>query len=478
MAEGCFVRACRLSGLPALNFVFMVFLKILPPAKRSPVTVGLERRTGSGHTMKPDRHIPFSTFILHLHPASVREGSLKLDRTFGLGGAAALLVLIQCITGILLRFYYEPFPGRAYESIVTLQETVHFGRFVRNIHHWSGVLLVMVTVLHLLRVFLTGAYRGPRKISWLAGLALLALVVLSNFTGYLLPWDQLAYWAVTVSTSILQYIPIVGNGLREFLIAGKEVDANTLLAFYSFHTAVLPILLVALMFYHFWRVRKAGGVLVPEQDGKQDYVPTIPALVYREGVAALVVIAVVFLLSAVAGAPLLDRANPDYSLNPTKAPWYFAGVQELLMHFHPLFAAFVIPVAAVALVGCLPYLKYDQEPTGRWFHSERGKRSARVAAIAGALATVAGILANEFVVNFETLLPAFPPVVSNGLVPFLLILGFLYGFHRYLVRRLSLSDVEAVQALCVLVITAFIILTLTGVVFRGTDMALTFPGVP
>jgi quinol-cytochrome oxidoreductase complex cytochrome b subunit len=425
--------------------------------------------------MKSDERVPFSNFLFHLHPAYVREGSLQFHRTFGLGGVAALLIVLQCITGILLRYYYEPFPGRAYESILVLQNTVLFGRFVRNIHHWSGVLLVMITFLHLLRVFLTGAYRNPRKISWLVGLLLLALVVLSNFTGYLLPWDQLAYWAITVSTSILQYVPLIGNSLREFVLAGKEVDANTLLVFYNFHTAVFPFLLLALMSYHFWRVRKVGGVLTPDIPGKQEYVPAYPNLVYREGVAALVVIAVVFSFSAFANAPLLDRANPNYSLNPTKAPWYFAGIQELLMHFHPLFAAFIIPVAAIALTASLPYLKYDQEPSGLWCHSERGKRSAKFAAIVGALVTIAGIVSSEYFVDFGRLFPVLPAVVSNGVVPFLIALGILYGFFRYIVRRFALSTVEAVQALCIVVVTAFAILTLTGIVFRGTDMALTIP---
>jgi quinol-cytochrome oxidoreductase complex cytochrome b subunit len=425
--------------------------------------------------VKSDARAPFSNFLLHLHPAYVTEGSLEFHRTFGLGGIAALLIVLQCITGILLRYYYDPFPGRAYESILMLQYTVLFGRFVRNMHHWSGVLLVMVTFLHLLRVLLTGAYRGPRKISWLVGLLILALVVLSNFTGYLLPWDQLAYWAITVSTTILQYVPVIGSSLREFVVAGKEVDANTLLVFYNFHTSVFPLLLLGLMTYHFWRVRKTGGVFVPETPGKLAYVPAFPNLVYREGVAALVVIAIVFSFSVFANAPLLDRANPNYSLNPTKAPWYFAGIQELLMHFHPLFAAFIIPLAVIVLTASLPYLKYDQEPSGLWFHSERGKRSAKVAAIAGALVTIAGIVAGEYFVDFERLLPMLPAVVSNGLIPFLILVGVLYVFYRYIVRRFTLSTVETVQALCIVVVTALVILTLTGIVFRGTDMALTIP---
>jgi quinol-cytochrome oxidoreductase complex cytochrome b subunit len=425
--------------------------------------------------MKSRGFSTFTTAILHLHPASVREDSLKLHRTFGLGGAAALLFALQCVTGILLRFYYEPFPGKAYDSILVLRNDVLFGQFIRNIHHWSGVFLLVVTFLHLLRVFLTGAYRGSRKVSWLVGLALLALVVLSDFTGYLLPWDQLAYWAITVSTSILQYVPLAGDGLREFVIAGKEVNADTLLIFYNLHTAVFPFLIILLAAYHFWRVRKAGGVLVPEAPESQTLVPSIPNLVYREGVAALVVLALIMSISVVANAPLLGRADPNYSLNPTKAPWYFGGIQELLMHFHPLFAAFIIPLAAVAGVAFLPFVKYENPPSGLWFHSETGKKTASIAAIAGAVATIAGILTNEYLFKFEGVFPGMPPVVSNGLVPFFLLLASLYGFSRFLMRRFKASTIEVVQALFVLVVASLVILTLTSVMFRGTDMALTLP---
>ena len=135
--------------------------------------------------MKSEKYNTFTNVILHLHPAYVKEDALGLHRTFGLGRAAAILFILQCTTGILLRFYYEPFPGNAYDSILILQNTVLFGVSIRNIHRCSGVFLLIITFLHLVRAFLTGAYRESRKISWLVGLA---LVVLSNFTGYLLPW--------------------------------------------------------------------------------------------------------------------------------------------------------------------------------------------------------------------------------------------------------------------------------------------------
>ena len=232
------------------------------------------------NTEKKSRAI--SNILLHLHPVAVNEESISFTRTFGLGGMAALLIVIQFITGILLRFYYEPFPQKAYDSILILHNNVLFGQLIRNIHHWSGVFLVLIVFLHLIRVFLTGAYQSPRQINWIIGLILFALVIFSNFTGYLLPWDQLAYWAVTVSTSILQYIPLAGNSLREFVISGTEVNAETLIVFYTFHTAVLPILLLLLMAYHFWRVRKSGGVIISRSKEPKKMVPTYPNLVYKE----------------------------------------------------------------------------------------------------------------------------------------------------------------------------------------------------
>jgi len=162
------------------------------------------------NNLKPDK-TKFKTInniLLHLHPASIPEGAIQFNRTFGLGGMAALLIVIQFITGIMMRFYYEPLPGNAYDSIIHLQNNVLFGQFIRNIHHWSGMFVVPIVFLHLLRIFYTGAFQNKRKINWLIGLALLMLVIFSNFTGYLLPWDQLAYWAITVSTAILQYIPL------------------------------------------------------------------------------------------------------------------------------------------------------------------------------------------------------------------------------------------------------------------------------
>jgi quinol-cytochrome oxidoreductase complex cytochrome b subunit len=410
--------------------------------------------------------------LLHIHPVKVNEASLRYTRTFGLGGMAALLIVIQIITGILLRFYYTPSPAEAYDSIIFLKNQVLFGQFIRNIHYWSGVFMLLIAFLHFLRVFLTGAYRDTRKINWLFGLFLLILVVLLNFTGYLLPWDQLAYWAITVSTNLISYLPIVGENLRTAIIGGKELNAVTLQTFFTFHTAVLPFLLIVLVLYHFWRVRKAGGVLMPETGEKSEMVPVMPNLVFKEFIVSLVLIALLFSFGALFNAPLLEKANPAYSMNPTKAPWYFDGVQELLMHFHPFFAAFIIPVSVVVFFAWIPFLKYDEEPNGQWFISHKGKQSTKSTAIFAAIVTISGILFNEYVLNFEILFQGMPAVISNGIIPLLILLGLMAGYYRFYLKRFRLSKEELVQAVFVFIVVAFIVLTITGIFFRGKDMAL------
>ena len=413
--------------------------------------------------------------FLHLHPAKVNGTALRFNRTFGLGGMAALLVVIQIITGILLRFYYVPSPAEAYNSILFLKNEVLFGQLIRNIHHWSGVFLLLIAFLHLLRVFFTGAYRNKRKINWLFGLILLVLIVFSNFTGYLLPWDQLAYWAITVGTSILSYIPLFGDGLRVLITGGKEVNGGTLQTFYTFHTAVLPFLLLILVIYHFWRVRKAGGVLIFDEDENAEKVPVIPNLVYREFIVALVLVATVLVFATFFNAPLHEKANPAFSMNPTKAPWYFAGIQELLMHFHPFFAAFIIPLGVMVFLAWIPFLDYDGKEMGNWFISEKGRRSVKSTAMFAAGITIAGILFNQYLINFEILMPKMPALISNGIIPLVILMLFMAAYYWLYIKHLSLTKAELVQVIFVFIVVAFVVLSLVGIFFRGKDMELTMP---
>ena len=185
-----------------------------------------------------------NTFILHFRPRSVPERTLDFTLTWGLGGMAFVLLMLLMGTGLLLKFYYLPFPEKAYESILYLENGVLFGRLIRNIHHWSANLALLVVFLHFIRVFLTGAFHPPRRFNWVIGLSLFLLMLLSNFTGYLLPWDQLSYWAVTISVGMLEYIPVAGLWFQELIQGGTEVGPATLSNFYAIHTAVLPGLLI------------------------------------------------------------------------------------------------------------------------------------------------------------------------------------------------------------------------------------------
>jgi quinol-cytochrome oxidoreductase complex cytochrome b subunit len=426
------------------------------------------------------RSYPLKNLILHFRPPTVPEKTLKFSLTWGLGGMAAVLIFLQLGTGLLLKFVYVPTPLGAYTSIQILQNEVMFGQLIRNIHHWCANFLVLIVFLHMLRVFFTGAFHPPRQFSWIIGLGLFGLVLTANFTGYLLPYDQLAYWAVTISTGMLEYIPAVGSRLQEIIQGGNEIGPATLNIFYAIHTAVVPVGLIILMAFHFWRIRKSGGLVIPRLfrekiEEKPVRVPTLPHLLLRELVVAFVLIAVVMVVSVLFDVPLGNSANPGLSPNPTKAPWYFSGLQELLLHLHPLFAVFIIPlVLVVALMG-IPYLKYDTNTEGIWFASVKGRRMALIAGLIAIVAAPIGILVDEYLIDFIGGLHGVPAIIGNGLIPFALIFFGCAGFYILIKHRYSATNNDAAQALFVLILVVFLILTITGIWFRGTGMKLTWP---
>ncbi|HEY9115962.1 MAG TPA: cytochrome b N-terminal domain-containing protein [Bacteroidales bacterium] len=417
--------------------------------------------------MRPSKTI--TNLILHLHPASIPTDVLKFNRTFGLGGIAALLLVIQVVTGLMLRFYYVPYPGEAYNSVLSIMYEVSFGSLIRNMHYWSAALMLVVVILHLFRTFYTEAFHGARHNNWLIGLGLLILVIFSNFTGYLLPWDQLAYWAITVSTSMIGYFPVVGEWIAESIKGGQEITGSALINFYTLHTGVFPAAIVILMSYHFWKVRKAGGVVVPA-DVQKKFVPTIPNLVQREFVVALVSLAVIILLSIFFNAPLKEIANPAFSPNPAKAPWYFMGIQELVMHFHPLLAVYVIPIILLTGLVWIPYFNYTEDYSGKWFATAKGKKLVVNAAFIALIVVPLLVIIDEYWNPFSEL----PALVGNGLIPFLIVAA-LFGFYYYILKiKIKANKNETVQAMFTLLAVSMIILTLIGVFFRGEGMRLMF----
>jgi quinol-cytochrome oxidoreductase complex cytochrome b subunit len=422
----------------------------------------------------------FNSLILHFRPRNVQEETLRWTLTWGLGGMSVVLVFLLLGTGVLLKFVYQPLPEKAYESILYLQNEVLFGRLIRNIHHWSANALILVAFLHLLRVFFTGAFHPPRQFNWVLGGASFLVILLSNFTGYLLPWDQLAFWAITICTGMLEYIPGIGLWIQNLIQGGPEVGPGTLSNFYAIHTAILPAFLVILMPFHFWRIRKAGGLVIPRKpeqsaEDRGRSVPVIPNLLLREIVVALVLLASVLVFSMLFNAPLGDKANPGLSPNPTKAPWYFMGIQEMLLHFHPLFALFVIPALTLIALLALPYVDYQMNTAGVWFASTKARKMAFVAALTALIGTPLGIVADEYLIELAARLPAIPAWITNGFVPFALLLAVVTAFYGLMQRKYAASNTEAVQMVFVLLLVAFLVLTITGIWFRGTGMKLVWP---
>jgi len=426
-----------------------------------------------------DQRKYFRNLLLHFRPSTVPERTLRLSLTWGLGGMAVVLLFLLFGTGLLLKFVYEPSPAGAYDSILYLQSQVPFGQLLRNLHRWSGNGLLLLTFLHFLRVFYTGAFDAPRRFNWVIGMALFAAAILSNFTGYLLPWDQIAYWAITISTSMLDYIPVVGTGIREFVLGGTEPGPATILTFYAIHTAILPALLLFVLPFHFWRIRKAGGLVVPRSpeegpDVRGQDVDAMPHLIVREVTTALFLIAIVLLISMFYNAPLTEQANPGLSPNPTKAPWYFMGIQEMLMHFHPVFSLLVLPSLILLGLFSLPWLHDPADAAGVWFRSRKGRRTALIAVLVAIVATLAGVLLDEY--YFATVRTGPSGVIRNGLLPFVILLGLGGGFYALVKKAFNANHGEAIQALFTLLVTAFVVLTVIGTWFRGSGMQLMWAG--
>jgi quinol-cytochrome oxidoreductase complex cytochrome b subunit len=206
-----------------------------------------------------------NSVVLHLHPVRIPRDQVRVTYTWGLGGLSLWMFLILTVTGVWLMFYYVPAVPQAYYSIKDIQEVVIFGQFARNLHRWAAHAMVITVFMHMVRVFYTGSYKQPREFNWALGVILLTVTWLLSFTGYLLPWDQLAYWAITVGAAMAKAAPppALGEIASKALLAGFEVSGPTLVRWYTLHVIFLPLIAIALMATHFWRVRKDGGISTP-----------------------------------------------------------------------------------------------------------------------------------------------------------------------------------------------------------------------
>jgi quinol-cytochrome oxidoreductase complex cytochrome b subunit len=217
-----------------------------------------ERDRAAGH---------WSNFFLHIYPVKIRQRELYFRYSWYLGVSSTVLLASLIVSGIYLMFFYLPSPVNAYGDIQALQTDVAFGQFIRNVHRWSAHLMVLTVAGHMARVFYRGAYKSPREFNWVVGVVLLLMTLLLSFTGYLLPWDQLAYWAVTVGTSMTDFVPFIGDQVRTVLLGGDQVGEATLLRFYVLHVVGLPVLMLVALAIHLWRWRKDSMLDIGEGTG-------------------------------------------------------------------------------------------------------------------------------------------------------------------------------------------------------------------
>jgi len=461
----------------------------------------------------------FTNFFLHLLPVRTHVRSIKAATTLGLGVITLVLFLLLCFTGILLMIYYKPSVDQAYDSMLDISTVVPTGRWMRNVHRWAAHGMVACLILHMARAFYTAAYKGPRKFNWVIGMVLFALTLGLSFTGYLLPWDQLAFWAITIGANIAQspreltdafHITSqvdIGGMQKEILLGAHYVGQEALTRFYVLHVMVLPILACIFLALHFWRIRKDGGLArpgsadLPEPDAGtggsgapssgpiktyglmglmkgrtpavnlelRNTITTWPNVLYVVGAVAMVTVLIMTALGMLLDAPLRERANPAVPENPAKAPWYFLGLQELVS-YSAFMGGVGIPVIVLLGLALVPYLDREREDPGIWFSGSRGRRVTLWSALFAA-ASVAGMLC--FTVNFGWLrnweaTSGVPQIVITLFNPGT-VLVFLFAIWSLgVILRTSSTRMGAI-AVFTCFIVGFVILTYFATVHRGPN---------
>ena len=280
------------------------------------------------------------------------------------GSATLFLFILQAITGMFLAVYYAPTPDHAYDSVQFIENQVTFGWFVRGLHHWGASGMVIAVGLHILQVFLYGAFKPPRETMWMVGVVLFLLVMGFAFTGYLLPWDQTAYWATQVGINMVGTVPLVGDFFMKVMRGGETLGALTLSRFFAVHVLFLPALIIMGIMLHLFILRRVGPAGPwDERKAAAGSETFYPRQVYMDAVVMLGVFVVLALLAVLVPFPLADKANPsDTSFVPVPE-WYFLFYYELLKHVHgPLepFATWVLPVIVVSVILLWPFLDWQK----------------------------------------------------------------------------------------------------------------------
>lgn len=322
-------------------------------------------------------------FFHHLHPPSIPARQSRWRYTLGAGGSAVFLVLILVVTGALEMFYYIPTPGEAAISVQTITYLVPFGGLIRNLHFWSAQFLLIISAVHLLRIIFTGAYAPPRRFNYLLGLALFALSILLDFSGYILRWDQGIQSALLVGTNLVKAIPAIGDPLYSALTGGTQIGDATLLRFFAWHIFGLTMVMLILVGWHAFRVRRDGGIAVPPAALRSDNARITRAeLVQREILAMLLTASTLILFSTFFPAPIASPINlSETGLipgNPSRAPWFLLWIQSMLKWGNPIFWGLGVPLILLAILALIPFIfpKPAASEQGSWF--PRSNRLAQV----------------------------------------------------------------------------------------------------
>jgi len=473
-----------------------------------------------GHAPESEREESQATFhnlFLHIHSVRIHLRSLSPSLTLGLGLISTASFVILCVTGVLLMVYYKPSTALAYDSVKDLHYVVFSGRFIRNIHRWSAHVMVAAVFLHMARVFFTGSYKKPREFNWLVGLGLLVMTLALSFTGYLLPYDQLAYWATTIGANIanspreltdaLGITPWFNPGgfQRRLLLGANFVGEDSLIRFYILHVFILPLALTTLLGVHFWRIRKDGG-LAREPDpmgglaewggemkkvfeplatktyglmalvkgkratvnrGPENTVMSWPHLFWAELAVFMLTIAFTLILAYHFDAPLKELANPAVPENPAKAPWYFLGLQELVS-YSAFMGGIVIPTIVLLGLALIPFLDQKNGGEGLWFGTPGERFVALKSLFVGLLAVVGMLL---LTVNYGWMRNWFPSINQVWIILInpgsILVLLYMLWSLWILKRQNSVRHAAVALFTCFLV--SFIVLTYFATVHRGPN---------
>ncbi len=347
---------------------------------------------GDPPTEKPNPRykVHVTSFLFHIRPKFYKKASTLFTHTWRLGFFTVFFFALELITGLVLMIYYTPSPADAYNSILNLMSNVPFGKLLRDLHRLGAEGMVIFTVLHMLRTFLTGSYKKERSFTWLTGVVLLLVVLVLSFSGYLLTWDQLAYWAVTIGTSMAEAAPLFGNQVNLLLRGAPDIGAGGLLRFYLLHIVLLPLVAILMISIHYYKVAREHGISMPAKFDEEDLsvdvkkeanrrIDFLPDLLAHEmfltsvGIFVLVVMTAFFY-----SAPLEHIANPQQTPLDTQAPWYFWWLQGMLKMGDKTLMGIILPTIIFGLLFAVPYI--DRNP-----HRQAYKRPAAVAV--GLLAT-------------------------------------------------------------------------------------------